>query len=591
MNRNKTTKIYIIIIAIIIAILLIGSLLSHLKHTQTHLKQTQTDLKQAQQKISKLHSQLADQMTRALSLKPETIENIQKRFIKDTPHTAIKPHQNLQINLQISPNNDQGQSLGTLFQLSDNNGKAIAAAGFENGASTFFADNNRQLHFFVQQPLSNQNTTVTRVGKPFNNAVSIRLMTLDNQLFAFTLSPFQIKQYQSSTGLWIQPDPTQFPYFNKKNVYELATLTNIQAIAGKPLIFGSSEIQYGSQTIYTSPYGTGMTGLYHDGQLHIFIEGTNKLAAKLINCAWLPGQPKPTDCHTSAVSFTTNDGSIQDARDFPYAMNFFRRQLIALPITSGIASIYNQNLPQQQKKTRFIFNTDYTFQLYSLLHFYNNLIIGAYPSGSLYSYNGQQLRPLYPRVPVNGITSDFEREAQTTAIYDGYLFAGVWPWGEVWYYNQQNNQWSDAPIRPFTAPDESTKTIEPYNNESRKAGYVYDAAGQRITSLISFNGSLYLATSAKDFERQSLPYLKNTNDYGAVFKITFPTEVSHKINWTPTMKFHFVIEKNSMSIYENGKLIEKQKLVQPINWENKTYYLTYGHGIYGNSEVKVTPSH
>ena len=99
MNRNKTTKVYIVIIAIIIVILLIVSLLSHLKHTQPHLKQTQTDLKQAQQKISKLHSQLADQMTKALSLKPETIENIQKRFIKDTPHTAIKPHQNLQINL------------------------------------------------------------------------------------------------------------------------------------------------------------------------------------------------------------------------------------------------------------------------------------------------------------------------------------------------------------------------------------------------------------------------------------------------------------------------------------------------------------
>ena len=135
-------------------------------------------------------------------------------------------------------------------------------------------------------------------------------------------------------------------------------------------------------------------------------------------------------------------------------------------------------------------------QLYAILTYRDRLLMGQYPTGELFSYYGKELKHLPGWPPVmNGVRKN-AREAQTLTLYGGELYAGVWPWGEVWNLGDRHGEWRFLG-RMFTHPAPTDKTTHPYEVQTTKLGAVLNRWGQRVTSLVPFGDSLYLSTSSK----------------------------------------------------------------------------------------------
>jgi len=70
-----------------------------------------------------------------------------------------------------------------------------------------------------------------------------------------------------------------------------------------------------------------------------------------------------------------------------------------------------------------------SYQLYSTMAFHDQLIMGQYPTGRIFAYDGKKITDLAGWPPKLKGVSGNAREAQTTVVYGGDVFVGVWPWG------------------------------------------------------------------------------------------------------------------------------------------------------------------
>jgi hypothetical protein len=219
----------------------------------------------------------------------------------------------------------------------------------------------------------------------------------------------------------------------------------------------------------------------------------------------------------------------------------------------------------------------------------DRLLMGQYPTGRLFEYDGTTItdRADWPLL-LEGVTSS-SREAQTTAICGGELFAGIWPWGEVWRYNPDADRWRFQQ-RMFSHPELSKDIVHPYDVEN--LGHeVSNLWGQRITSLVTSRDSLFVSTSAKypcEWSADTFPFLADDKwkSYGSVYRMKIPGHLGAKADWTPgATVFEFTVSGREMTISQDGKLIgsttisgalakklERQPRLKPVQW---------GTGIYG----------
>ena len=162
-------------------------------------------------------------------------------------------------------------------------------------------------------------------------------------------------------------------------------------------------------------------------------------------------------------------------------------------------------------------------QFYSSVHYQEKVLVGAWPTGRIYEFDGATLKPSEFSPP---FTEEFKSsrlgfEAQSMAVYCGDLFVGYWPKGEVWRWDRLEEKWSLF-YRFFSeSPDES---FVPYANRTPD-GLPGSFFGQRITSLIPFGNDLYLATSnlggwTLDSKANAVIGKRATKEYGAIYKIS-----------------------------------------------------------------------
>jgi hypothetical protein len=149
-------------------------------------------------------------------------------------------------------------------------------------------------------------------------------------------------------------------------------------------------------------------------------------------------------------------------------------------------------------------------QFYSSISFGHTTLVGEYPTGKMYSFDGYQLRPW--TAPKEALT--WSAEPQSFAFYCGELYVGYWPRGEVWRYG--NGKWQ-GPIRLFSTPPEPNF---PFQKQAKEAGLVSNFFGRRVPSLIPHGDSLYAVTSNKgDWSRRTSVQVDGADEYGAVWKI------------------------------------------------------------------------
>lgn len=161
-------------------------------------------------------------------------------------------------------------------------------------------------------------------------------------------------------------------------------------------------------------------------------------------------------------------------------------------------------------------------QFYSSIKYQGKTLVGEWPTGSIYAFDGDTLQPSEKWTPPTLRARErIGYEAQSMAEYCGDLFVGYWPKGEIWRFSRELNQW--VYFKRFFSESRGDKTFIPWSN--RDADQLDSSFfGQRITALIPFEKSLFVTTSnlsswhAGIFIQDFLTS-DELDEYGAIYEI------------------------------------------------------------------------
>jgi hypothetical protein len=188
--------------------------------------------------------------------------------------------------------------------------------------------------------------------------------------------------------------------------------------------------------------------------------------------------------------------------------------------------------------------------------------------------------------------SGSSREAQTIVLYAGDLYVGVWPWGEVWKYRREVEDWTLA-RRMFTHPEPTNATLHPYENETRALGGVANQWGQRVTSMVPLGDSMLIATSAKwqcEYE-EKFGYIGDPawKEYGTITHVRVPGHLSAPVKWTEgETELRFIIADGELRVAQDGMELGAAKLtdmnISPlgeVKWSQGAYGVFTGEKVTG----------
>jgi hypothetical protein len=232
-----------------------------------------------------------------------------------------------------------------------------------------------------------------------------------------------------------------------------------------------------------------------------------------------------------------------------------------------------------------------SWQAYSVTRWYDDILIGQYPTGSLFTYNNEGLKPFEPPLPVPENASPSAREAQTIAIYGGDLYVGVWPWGELWRLDGNTEEWKFVD-RVFHSPEVS-KVEAPYIGEMEGKEGDSNYWGQRISSLVPFNDALYIGTlnkQGKPFVPESHQFLSPevVEQYGMVHRMTGVAHAARQFEWKPVTELRFVYDHEGLKVYQDGELLVSREVSEPTGLEGRqAREIRTGMGIYGPFAGKI----
>ncbi len=232
---------------------------------------------------------------------------------------------------------------------------------------------------------------------------------------------------------------------------------------------------------------------------------------------------------------------------------------------------------------RFSIGMSFSNQAYSCLRWFDKLLIGQYPAGNLFVLDNKNkaIWPFFPRVPHQKQCLETEREVQSLGMYAGDIYAGVWPWGEVWTFDQ-NSGWSLA-IRPFTSS--LSKEFAPYCSMLKT-----DEFGQRISSFVPIGEDLFLSTSSKTgvFGKKLYKMIPQNaiRQYGCVWRIRKSFNLATQTNMRDFSRFDFVIKNGRVEIWQDNKLLADAKVpYMSLNAFMRSFYqIDIGKGIYGTGK-------
>jgi hypothetical protein len=339
-------------------------------------------------------------------------------------------------------------------------------------------------------------------------------------------------------------------------------------------------------------YANGYLCFYHvnrkEGAYRPYTNDTDGFS-KLYACPWTPDEPK-VDLSKAIVL------TLPVVGETTFAWGQLGNQIVT---GSNIGGFYV--FKDRSWKILLQPNIAVSYQLYSTMAFHDRMLMGQYPTGRLFEYDSQTIRDLTGWPPKLDGVSGSAREAQTTVIYGGDMFVGVWPWGELWRYNSDSGKWVFVQ-RMFDHPAPSDKVVHPYDEENR-GNPVSNQWGQRVTSLVTGGDSLFVSTSAKSpsvWNPEQNPFLApdKWKSYGTVYRLTMPGHLSATTKWTdgPTT-LEFTIRDASIKILQDGhplatatvtgplaEQLGSLKKLKPVKWGTSIY------GKYGGKSIQGTLS-
>jgi len=418
---------------------------------------------------------------------------------------------------------------GTLFTLKSPDGRIIAAAGIPSTWSTYCASDLGEVHFFVRSP--NSTEVVSSIPKPDPRIHSGFGFVRGQSLFAVDLANDRNYRFPlDGQGTPGTPHELESPWRDDC-----------------PSAFQVGEISYESFDGFVS-------ACRNDDE---FDCDTIEIARG----TWVYSYAEAA----GSVLAATNYGDILIHR----SSGWCRAVLVA--------EIYR--CPDAADSARPIFEPT-GVQFYSAINYYGQELMGQFPDGKLYQFDGAELRPWEQDRPLD--MNQPGREAQSLASYCGDLYVGYWPRGEIWRFDGAN--WTRV-IRLFTHPAEESPFV-PYSNRSIDdlPGSFF---GQRVTALSLGDDSLYAFTSnlggwTEQIQTTAMSSAQ-ADEYGATYRLRRPSCLTFRLPPNEeTYDLLFEIGPTSITVSRAGVIVAKTAIGETLLQEEDV--LEVGDGVFGTMD-------
>jgi len=475
----------------------------------------------------------------------------------------------------IDRGRDLGQAFGSLFEAHSDDAALVFGAGFQNAYNTRYRADRHAVQFFIRPADGTEKMTVEELPRPGQGLVGAYLFGRDGTVFS---TYGGLKSWDPQTQNW-------------KSARETGGTHETMRVGDSTLILGNSTVTYDGRTILEPPsegsyqlffYANGHLCFYHvnrqDRPYRAYRDDEDGFS-RLYACPWTPDQPR-VDLKSAATLRLPVVG------ETTFAWGQSRRQIVT---GSNIGGFY----VFEDGAWRMLLepNLGVSYQLYASLAFHDRLLMGQYPTGRVFQFDGKAITDQKGWPPVLTGVSDRAREAQTSVIYGGNLLVGVWPWGEVWSYHPDARKWSFMQ-RMFDHPAISDRIIHPYDVENRDNA-PQNMWGQRVTSMVVNGPHLFISTSAKapyEWKPQKYPFLApdKWKSYGKVYRATLPGHLSAPTTWTtgPTT-FRFIVRGRQIEIQQDGSRLASTtltgSLAEQIDRLQGVKHVSWGDGIYGHT--------
>lgn len=467
---------------------------------------------------------------------------------------------------------DRGQNFGSLFQFRDKTGRVIAGAGFSGAYNTQPRADRFMLSFFIKPPVDEKIVySRKRIERPAENG-STYLFEHDAKLFATARGGggVPVFEWDDKDSQWLaSPGTPRFPV----------------RIADDLFVSETNTLRWKDEPVLETEDPESLTEHYFaNGHLLVRVrQVTDEDTWKnhLIAIPWRPGQPDKLNQDSGTIL------PLRSSKEFVYAFGQLNDQVVAATNTGGLY-VFKDNkwvvLVEPDRGT--------SFQIYTIINHFDSLLMGHYPTGELYEYNGENLKLKSDWPPVMPGVHKQAREAQTCAIYGGELYTGVWPWGEVWRFDQDSGVWHFVD-RMFSHPALTDKFRHPYEENLFDSDGVKNVWGQRVTSLIPHGDSLFVGTSAKTTTSAGPTFLSQADygEYGSVVRLSLPGNIAVPTEWTepgsPTT-FAFEISDESIVIKQDGETLGSTSLTKSDISRLQSADIEWGTGIYGKIQGEIS---
>lgn len=472
------------------------------------------------------------------------------------------------LSVTVSRDADRGENCGSLFEITDPSGRLVAGAGYVGAYNTFPRSDRDELQIFVRSLDSKADWRIERLPRVESAATGFYPFQVAGKLYVSTrnFSDPRVHRWDDVTNSW--------------RVVE-GISNSWERIAGKDLRVATDQVTWDAQVVLKPDDS------YRFGE-HYFAEG------KLVLRTFRADGHEPANTFR-VYSWNPNDSrglqpltdltlSLPQPREFVYTFGQWHDHVLAITNIGGVYRLRRGGWDTLRTPVPTV-----SYQIYCGLNYRDKLLLGHYPSGEIYEYAGDQLVLKEGWPPVMPGVSRNAREAQSLAIYNGELYVGIWPWGEVWRYDGSDWQFVQ---RVFTHPAISDAVTHPYEAETKLTDTVYNLWGQRVSGLVPYKGSLIIATSTKGGSpwESKFAFLtkEQQRDYGAIYRATLPGQLSVHAPITSTVtRIELKSEGEFLSVLLNGTKSGRIPLATGSLNRLAAGTIQWGTGIYGPCRLKI----
>lgn len=455
------------------------------------------------------------------------------------------------------------EEYGSLFELIGLNKKVIMGSGFATSCNTVIK-NKGTFNTFITQEFGPQNTFFKSLPNPFE------------QSYGTTL------HYHRALGLEAMPVHEHFGrvYFDENSLTFVAPQT---VSLEKPSLgrFITTRDEFAIAKMIAGEQGELLSSYSNKKGTLITCIDRVKSRYDLFAYSWDEVQV------TCKMNLTYSDS--------PLCYGELNGDLL---LGTNMGHLYSFNASSGAVNSIFKSTPGISSQFYCMLSYYDSVLLGHFPSGNAYQYDGKNLRLLQEDAPGY---KQYGRELQSIALSGGQIYAGIWPWSEIWSFDINSKAWAFFK-RVIQKPD--SKLIDSCQHPYQ--GWLKDGEtnelGQRVFNIVPYKSWLFAASSSKSgkYYPQSQIVKPNSSgsngtleeldltEYGKIDMIHTPRNFSIYLPKTdiPAHVFSFLIYPNDIEIKHNETLVgtiqhhvKKEDLLSAE--------IVRGHGMFGPLKGKI----